>query len=159
MPQEGHTNLLSQRFAQPPKLAVIPDCLTAERNHLSHRKLILQVTSELHHVISLLLGCLQKKWTDKKKKVIRVFLSAHFPTVCFCMYPACLFSLPAIRELQSAARLISHITLTSRLNRNPHNQVSCPFNHFKEISRQSESPCTHGLPTQLSPALCTSEPS
>lgn len=67
MPQEGHTNLLSQRFAQPPKLAVIPDCLTAERNHLSHRKLILQVTSELHHVISLLLGCLQKNGLTKKK--------------------------------------------------------------------------------------------
>lgn len=29
--QERHTNLLSQRFAQSPKLAVIPDCLTAEK--------------------------------------------------------------------------------------------------------------------------------
>lgn len=108
---------------------------------------------ELHHVISLLLGCLQPKCTDQKKKKRKkffVFLSAFQESASTLMHPACpcLFSLPANTELQSVVSLISHITLTSRLNRNPHNQVSCPLNHFKEISTQSQR-APHGLPTQL----------
>lgn len=104
--------------------------------------------------------CLLTKWADKKRvKFVFPSVLTFQQSLSALMYPTCpcLFSLPENMELQPAVSLISHLTLTSRLNRNPHNQVSWPFNHFKEISTQSQK--AHRLPTQLSPSLCTSESS
>lgn len=64
---------------------MIPDCLAPEGGHLSPRQLVVQVTDEeLHEIITLLLGCLQIKWTDKKGNLVfSPVLTSHQPGSAF----------------------------------------------------------------------------